>query len=297
MLIQGAFCAILYYQASDTSYASIQNVTGCLAFLLMTIAFSGAVSNISTFSTERSIFIRERMNNTYSTISYYIGRNVAYLPLEWLLPFLFIILGYFSSHLNNNAGTFFLQLLVLELVYWMSASYGLVISTAIKQFDVALALVPVLIIPLMLVSGFFVSLDQVPKFFYWLEYLSMFKYGYQGMITNQYNHPVDCGNGVYCDLLTTKFNFPDAQWLNYFLLAFIGLIFRVIAYFALEIISSPKRIKLGNNKHQNHQSKFLDQHALGIPTIPQSAQVLQPRDPYSYPVPASNLPMSNITSS
>jgi hypothetical protein len=56
----------------------------------------------------------------------------------------------------------------MELVYWMAASYGMIISTAIKQFDVAIALVPVLIIPQMLVSGFFISLNQVPKFFYWL---------------------------------------------------------------------------------------------------------------------------------
>jgi ABC-type multidrug transport system permease subunit len=50
----------------------------------------------------------------------------------------------------------------------MSSSYGLIASTAIKQFDVAISLMPVLIIPMMLVSGFFVSLDQVPKFFYWM---------------------------------------------------------------------------------------------------------------------------------
>jgi ATP-binding cassette subfamily G (WHITE) protein 1 len=117
------------------------------------------------------------------------------------LPLLFILVGYFSSHLDNSAGTFFLQLLACELVYWMSASYGMIISTAIKQFDVALALVPVLIIPQMLVSGFFISLNQVPKFFYWLEYLSMFKYGYEAAINNQYKHPVDCGDGVYCNLL------------------------------------------------------------------------------------------------
>jgi hypothetical protein len=51
MIIQGAFCAVLYYKPSYTSFAIIQNVTGCLAFLVITIAFSGAVSSISTFNT------------------------------------------------------------------------------------------------------------------------------------------------------------------------------------------------------------------------------------------------------
>jgi hypothetical protein len=43
-----------------------------------------------------------------------------------------MLVCYFSSHLDNSAGTFFLQLLALELIYWMSASYGMIISTAIK---------------------------------------------------------------------------------------------------------------------------------------------------------------------
>jgi hypothetical protein len=212
------------------------------------------------------------MNNTYSTFAYFCARNFAYLPLEWFLPFLFIIIAYFSSHLNNNAGTFFLQLLAIELVYFMSASYGMIISAAFKQFDVALSLVPVLIIPLMLVCGFFVSLDQVPKFFYWMEYLSMFKYGYEAVINNQYNHLVDCGDGVYCNLLDTKFKFKDPNWLNYFLLAVLGLAFRFVSYAALEIISSPKRIKLGASKNQHHQK--IIPASISVPMVPGSAQAL-----------------------
>ena len=51
MVVQGFFCAILYYQASDTAFARTQNITGCLSFLVTTAGFSGAVSSISTFST------------------------------------------------------------------------------------------------------------------------------------------------------------------------------------------------------------------------------------------------------
>ena len=51
MVIQGAFCAILYYKGSDSAFASIQNVTGCLSFLMMATAFTGIISHIATFST------------------------------------------------------------------------------------------------------------------------------------------------------------------------------------------------------------------------------------------------------
>jgi hypothetical protein len=124
----------------------------------MVHGFGGIIANVATFSSERSIFIRERMSNSYSTLSFYIGRSLACLPIEWILPLIFVVIAYFPSHLDNRAGVFFLAVLSLELVYWMAASYGMVFSTMIKQFDVVMSLVPVLIIPLMLVAGYFISL-------------------------------------------------------------------------------------------------------------------------------------------
>lgn len=48
-----------------------------------------------------------------------------------------------------------------------------------------MALVPVLIIPFMLLGGFFVNLndvDDIRVIFYPIMYLSPFKYGFQGMM-------------------------------------------------------------------------------------------------------------------
>jgi len=65
-----------------------------------------------------------------------------------------------------------------------------------------MAMIPVLIVPLFLVGGFFTNLNEVPKVFYPLEYFSMFKYGFQALITNNYPNPVNCGapHGV-CNVL------------------------------------------------------------------------------------------------
>jgi ATP-binding cassette subfamily G (WHITE) protein 1 len=47
----------------------------------------------------------------------------------------------------------------------MGSAYGLLLSTAFSDAEVALALVPILIIPLMLVGGFFAPNQNVPDFF------------------------------------------------------------------------------------------------------------------------------------
>lgn len=64
----------------------------------------------------------------------------------------------------------------------MSSSYGLVLSTLFSDASVVMALVPALIIPLLLVGGFFAPLDQVHDFYRIFEYISMFKYGYQTLV-------------------------------------------------------------------------------------------------------------------
>lgn len=73
----------------------------------------------------------------------------------------------------------------------MSSSFGLFLSTIFSDAGVVMALVPVLIIPFLLVGGFFVPLSTVPKVYYPFEYLSMFRYGFEGMIYSQYeNNPL-----------------------------------------------------------------------------------------------------------
>jgi hypothetical protein len=48
---------------------------------------------------------------------------------------------------------------VVNAVYFCSASYGLVYAALIPKLETAMALVPVLIIPFMLLGGFFINLD------------------------------------------------------------------------------------------------------------------------------------------
>ncbi len=78
----------------------------------------------------------------------------------------------------------------------MSSSYGFLLSTLFKDAAVVMALVPALIIPLLLVGGFFAPLNQVPKFYYIFEYISMFKYGYQALVHSQFLSGSMLINGV-----------------------------------------------------------------------------------------------------
>ena len=52
-------------------------------------------------------------------------------------------------------------------------------------------MVPVLVIPLMLVGGYYAPLQNVHDFYRTFEYISVFKYLYQTMVYAQFNNDRD----------------------------------------------------------------------------------------------------------
>ena len=97
-----------------------------------------------------------------------------------------------------------------------------------------MALVPVLIIPFMLLGGFFINLndvDDIRVIFYPLMYLSPFRYGFQGMM-------LALGNKF-----GEKFT-PDTLEMNIYVMLGIGVITRIISLIAMQLVSNPKRPKI-----------------------------------------------------
>jgi hypothetical protein len=86
---------------------------------------------------------------------------MAVLPVEIFTPFLFLTICFFAVNLYISFSTYILALVSIEAIAWMASSYGLALSTLFKDAAVVMALVPALIIPLLLVGGFFAPLSQV----------------------------------------------------------------------------------------------------------------------------------------
>lgn len=93
-----------------------------------------------------------------------------------------------------------------------------------------MALVPVLIIPFMLLSGFFINLNDyvdIRVIFYPIMYISPFKYGYQAGMTSIKN--------------VQESYTPDSFEENVLIMIGLGLLLRVIGLIAMAKVSNPKR--------------------------------------------------------
>ena len=64
----------------------------------------------------------------------------------------------------------------MEIAFFTGSAYGSLISVFVPEFEMAVALTPVLLVPFMIFCGYLVNQGSIPFFFYEFEYLSPFRY-------------------------------------------------------------------------------------------------------------------------
>lgn len=164
----------------------------------MNVAFNAIQNVILIFPDERPVFLREVNNNMYGVGPYFWAKVFSELPFCILTPTVFGVIVYFTVALNPETDRFLIFIGVLILIYNASSGYSLIISASFSDKQLAVTLTPVLIIPFMLFAGFFVSSSSIPIFLKEFEYLSIFKYGYQALMFNQFtdNSNFPCSTGI-----------------------------------------------------------------------------------------------------
>ena len=182
-----ALFAILLFFDTEFTPEGVQNVQGSLFFITMNISFNAIQNVILIFPDERPVFLREVNNNMYNTSPYFWAKIISELPFSILTPVIFGVIVYYAIGYNPDADNFLVFLTILVLIYNASSGYSLIISASFSDKQLAVTLTPVLIIPFMLFAGFFVSSDNIPIFLKEFEYLSIFKYGYEALMHNQFD--------------------------------------------------------------------------------------------------------------
>lgn len=114
----------------------------------------------------------------YGVVSYFISRNIVDIPFSFILPAIYCLVTYWMVGLSATVYQFFTMYLVLFLMGFVGSSIGLLAGSSLKDEKGLTELIPVFLLPLIIISGFFKNGDNMPKWFSWLQYISPFKYGF-----------------------------------------------------------------------------------------------------------------------
>lgn len=239
VLTVSILAGLLWWQSTTSQ---LQDQVGLLFFFSIFWGFFPLFNAIFTFPQENSMLIKERSSGMYRLSSYFVARTAGDLPMELILPIIFVIIAYWMGGLKPDATSFILTLLVILYNVLVSQGLGLAMGAALMEVKQATTLASVTMLTFLLAGGYYIQ--KIPAFIAWLKYISFSYYCYKLLLAVQYkeDETYDCGGGRICRVA----EYPSIKTLGLGIhaidLAALGIMlvgYRLLAYAALRRVKLP----------------------------------------------------------
>ncbi|CAJ0578485.1 unnamed protein product, partial [Mesorhabditis spiculigera] len=233
----------LVFVGTPLIQSTVLTINGALFQCITNMSFMFQFSAVHHFQSEIPVFFREQRNYLYRTSPYFLAKNLVELPIFLLLSTVFCSILYWMSPLVIKFDAFLVYCLVAALVQQSAISIGYFFSCAVPKLPVAMALMPIFVVPMMAFAGFYINQESLPIYFYPLKYFSWFNYGFEAMAVNQWSRIDEIPGCV-----STKCRYPDGAavlksmsfvesnlWRDVILLVALICAIRFFAFIALYI--------------------------------------------------------------
>ncbi|XP_047001476.1 ATP-binding cassette subfamily G member 4-like isoform X1 [Schistocerca americana] len=197
-ILVGFLIGALYYDIGNDGAKVLSNL-GFLFFNMLFLMYTSMTITILSFPLEMPVLIKENFNRWYSLRSYYFAITISDIPFQAIFCVIYVSIVYYMTSQPPQMWRYAMFLGACLLISFVAQSVGLVVGAAMNvQNGVFLA--PVMSVPFLLFSGFFVSFDAIPIYLRWITYLSYIRYGFEGtaLATYAYNREfLEC-HQIYC---------------------------------------------------------------------------------------------------
>ncbi|WCJ44159.1 ABC-2 type transporter family protein [Euphorbia peplus] len=243
-VVTAAILAGLMWWHSD--FRDIQDRLGLFFFMSIFWGVFPSFNAVFAFPQDRAIFMKEKASGMYTLSSYFMSRIVGDLPMELILPTIFLTVTYWMAGLKPDLVSFLLTLLVLLGYVLVSQGLGLALGAAIMDAKQASTIVTVTMLAFVLTGGYYVH--KVPSCMAWIKYVSTTFYNYNLLISIQYGEGKELSSLLGCssvhghDKASCKFVEEDVGKISpgvcvcILLFMFVG--YRLLAYLALRRIKA-----------------------------------------------------------
>ncbi|EUB58785.1 ATP-binding cassette sub-family G member [Echinococcus granulosus] len=182
-VVVGILIGLLYFNVGNNG-SQVGNNAAFIFFSTLFIMFSSLMPTVMTFPLEMRVFLTEHLNYWYSVRAYYFAKTLADLPFQAII---YGMIGYFMTDQPLEFNRFMIFLTMLVLTAFVAQAQGLLIGAS-TDLEVSVFLGPATGIPIILFSGFFITLDTIPKYLQWLSYSSFTRYAFEGSMKGIYGN-------------------------------------------------------------------------------------------------------------
>ncbi|OMJ74032.1 hypothetical protein SteCoe_27150 [Stentor coeruleus] len=237
LLISSSMCCTLFWSLPDihsiTDSDSVKNFRmRCAAVFIISATFlaEALLSTIATFQEQKYVFFREYGEARYGILPYYLSYSIMIFPIEFLWNLLLTVIVYWAVGLNNHAANFFRMVLLGVLMAMNGTGFGLFCSIVAPNLELASVIAPVFFIMFNLTSGFLVTNNKIPDWFF-IKYISTLRYGFEAAVHNEFDNTDS--NKFTTDYLIDELHLPDSMTDAFIYIGILFIAVRVLCYFVL----------------------------------------------------------------
>jgi energy-coupling factor transporter ATP-binding protein EcfA2 len=178
--VVGVFLGTIFLGTTD-----LQSRLGFFAFNL-TFVLSSTTEGLPVFLQERRILERETSRGAYRVSSYVVSNAAVFLPFLLAAAILYATPVYWLVGLAREPASFAYFALVIWLVMLTANSFTACLSALAPNYIVGNSLIAGFIGCFFLFSGYFVASKDIPQYWVFMHYISLFKYPFEALVVNEY---------------------------------------------------------------------------------------------------------------
>lgn len=164
-----------------------RNKSGAIYFLALNSFFSSVFGVLTVFYQEKQVFFREYKAGYYTTTPYFFSKFLVEIPYNYIFPYLMVLIAYYLVGLNPAFSAYLLSATFVAVASIAGVSLGVLIASIFNDFTVILAVTPLILLPLLLLSGIIVNSQTIPSFLNWIKYISPLYYATLGMLQIEFS--------------------------------------------------------------------------------------------------------------
>lgn len=195
--------------------------------------FGTAQPALLSFPEERPVFLREYSTNHYSVLSYFMSRLTMEAIVTAAQVLALSLITYFMISFQMDFHMFFLVCYSLAMG---STALAVMLGCAVEDSKVATEMLPILFVPQMLFSGFFVAPDLIPSWLRWARYICPLTYSIRIALVEEFENcaPEGTAAAQTCARALEDIDAnPDETYWNWLVLFGLFVIFRLFALYIL----------------------------------------------------------------
>ncbi|KJZ71045.1 hypothetical protein HIM_09572 [Hirsutella minnesotensis 3608] len=184
-IIMALIIGSIFYGTPDASAGFYSK--GSVLFMAVLMNALTAISEISSLYDQRPIVEKHHSYAFYHPSTEAMAGIAADIPIKFLTSVVFNIILYFMAGLRREPAQFFLYYLITFMSIFVMSAVFRTMAAATKTISQALALSGVLVLALVIYTGFAIRVPEMHPWFSWIRWINPIFYAFEILVANEFH--------------------------------------------------------------------------------------------------------------